>query len=86
MCRTPFFFSAPEGNDYGMRIAEDAVYGRQGVEAGKSINVAELPYFCHDPIIARFQGENSPFLPGHNRASATFIGIIYPLQDAKILN
>ena len=82
MCRTPFFFASLERDDDGMRVAEDAMDGRQGLEPGESIDVAES-CVSHRSIVARFAGEKQEHLPGNNHAQASFIGNFYPLQDAK---
>jgi hypothetical protein len=76
--------AAAQGDNHGLRIAEDAPNPRLGNEARESVEVVELLERGHRPSMTRIPPEGKSGFPRKSGVKSAAKAESYPLESLKI--
>ena len=78
--RRPFFLAAAQRQKNSLRIAGEDLEAGQGNEAGKAVQVAQLLWGWHLPIVTTFRGSGKTESQAFFQVSGEFGRKIHPLD------
>jgi hypothetical protein len=77
--------AATQGQQDGVGIVLEVLDASPGDETGEAVQVAELLWRWHRPIMTTFRGQGKPGLPAISQVFKEFGRRIYPLDFKKSL-
>jgi hypothetical protein len=78
-----FFSAAPEGDEHGSGLTENAPDARERHEAGEAVEVVQQLELGHRKSMTSFPEEGKRSFPGNCRPFRDSRGKSYPLKNAK---